>query len=529
MSDIRTEGEDNLVWTSASIVNSGADYVDIAFVSEFGDLHWVIYDDLAGAYQYFVNAALPDLSVFRTLWRLNPDLFLNGRTYLKDEALPDFALYANATKVQDETWELSDGSYITKYDFSDYVRLRDYYGVYGAGVGSWYIHPSTEYFAGSQLSQTLTVSSYSIVQEDLRLTIPKVHRESSTGDSVQLNVVQDTSHFRVAADVHLAEGKTWGPWLWYLNDGSLSDVAARREQELASFPYSFYNDTAYHSRGALSGTLTLSDGRPAADASVFLGDTNTTTRPLVQGANSYHTTQADENGAFSFPSVKTGSYALYAWANGSSIGDVYTNVTLDPISIVQDETNALGNIVWEASGHTQIFQLGTFDKAAGEFKNGGFPYQHGLTDESPANLTFTIGQDEEKEDWYYAQSAIGKWEIEFEISAADLEAYGSGNGSSVSDSSSVALLSISLAGYSQSATMEIDINGVLLDTLDKDTLASDPALYRSGRNSGEWRFFQYEIEAGVLAEGANSVGFNVTRYTQWRGFMWDTVVLEWLD
>ncbi|KAG9569370.1 polysaccharide lyase family 4 protein, partial [Aureobasidium melanogenum] len=33
------------------------------FVSEKGDLHWVIHDDLAGSYQYFVNRALGDSDI----------------------------------------------------------------------------------------------------------------------------------------------------------------------------------------------------------------------------------------------------------------------------------------------------------------------------------------------------------------------------------------------------------------------------------------------------------------------------------
>lgn len=44
----------------------------------------------------------------------------------------------------------------------------------------------------------------------------QVHRESATGDSVQLNVFLDTSHFRVGADTTQPAGKIWGPWLWYL-------------------------------------------------------------------------------------------------------------------------------------------------------------------------------------------------------------------------------------------------------------------------------------------------------------------------
>jgi rhamnogalacturonan endolyase len=50
----------------------------------------------------------------------------------------------------------------------------------------------------------------------------QVHRESSTGDAVQLNVVQDTSHFRVGAKTPQPMGKIWGPWLWYLVSITLS-------------------------------------------------------------------------------------------------------------------------------------------------------------------------------------------------------------------------------------------------------------------------------------------------------------------
>lgn len=48
------------------------------------------------------------------------------------------------------------------------------------------------------------------------LTRVQVHRESATGDSVQLNVVQDTSHFRLGLATAQPVGKIWGPWLWYL-------------------------------------------------------------------------------------------------------------------------------------------------------------------------------------------------------------------------------------------------------------------------------------------------------------------------
>ncbi|KAG8623901.1 hypothetical protein KVT40_008877 [Elsinoe batatas] len=489
------DGENIFVWTSASIVSQGQDYIDVAFTSTQGDFHWVIYDDLAGAYQYFVNRALPDISILRSLWRLDPVRFTHGRTYLKDQVLPDWSLYANATKVQDETWQLANGTFITKYDFSTPARARDFNGVYGARTGSWYIHPSYEYYSGNHLAQTLTV-----------------HRESATGDAVQLNVVQDTSHFQIGVKTSQPPGKTWGPWLWYLNNGSKADASARVKLEISKFPYTFLNDTTYHTRGSLSGTLRLSDGRPASSAAIFLGDPDTTIRPLAQGSEYRYTTFADAEGRFTIPAIRTGTYGLYAWSNGGAISDVYTNFTSSPITISADKETSLGTLTWSVpSDREQIFQIGAFDKTARGFKHSG-PYLHGLAGGSPANLTFTVGQSK-TEEWWFAQSNIGTWEVVFDLPAAGLNRS--------------ALLTVSLAGYSQSTSLVVGVNGQTVGRLNKDLLTSDPAVYRSGTVSGEWRLVQFEVAKGVLREGRNRVTFEVDRFVLWRGFLWDSVILEW--
>jgi rhamnogalacturonan endolyase len=102
----------NLNWTSVSITKETRDYLDICFTANEGDLHWVVYNDMAGAYQYSVNRALPVLvkrcSVLITL--LSP----TEKTNIKDGPLPTLAEIDAGTKVQDETWLTADGTYITK-------------------------------------------------------------------------------------------------------------------------------------------------------------------------------------------------------------------------------------------------------------------------------------------------------------------------------------------------------------------------------------------------------------------------------
>jgi rhamnogalacturonan endolyase len=362
----------------------------------------------------------------------------------------------------------------------------------------------------------------------------QVHRESSKGDAVQLNVVQDTSHFRASAKLPQAVGKTWGPWLWYLvctsspphsfllsktntqNNGSLADAQHRASLERKTYPYAFFRDTVYHSRGALKGSLVLSDGRPASGAAVFLGDTDTSIRPLIQGTNSYYTTYADATGSFSFEKVRSGKYGLYASSNGGSIGDVYTNFTLSPVNVEKGETTSLEELEWSVpQNHERIFQIGAFDKKSTEFKNGGAVRQHGLTEQGPANLTFVVGESQDA-DWYYASSKLGSWDVVFNTTRPS--------------SSSKALLTVSLAGYSQSTQLGIYLNGnTTVGSVGKANTASDPALYRSGTTSGEGHFLQYEVRAEALREGKNVLSFVVERYTLWRGVMWDSVVLEWVD
>lgn len=204
--------QSDLNLTNAYVYKKTGEYTDIAFVAKEGEFHWVLTPTLAGAYQYFVNKALPTLGEFRTLWRLDNDTFTHGKTDERDEALPPVTDILAATNVQDETWQRADGSFITKYDFSTFMPTIEgqssYWGVHGtlknstgakaAGVGSWYIHGGKDYLNGDHLKQELMV-----------------HRESRTGDTVQLNMIHGTHFQALSSDVFPA-GKTWGPWLWYL-------------------------------------------------------------------------------------------------------------------------------------------------------------------------------------------------------------------------------------------------------------------------------------------------------------------------
>ncbi len=412
--------------------------------------------------------------------------------------MPTLAEIENSIKVQDETWLTADGTYITKYDFADFIRNQKFYGVYGPGYGSWYINPGKDEYNGNQLKQELLV-----------------HRESSSGDVVQLNMLHGT-HFMASSSDAFEVDKTWGPWLWYLNDGSIPDVTHKAKEEFRRFPYSWFTSPAYQLRGSVSGSLKLSDGRPASGAAVFLGDNNPNETSLDMGRYNYYTTYADSNGVFEFTNVRASEYALQAWSNGAPIGDVSTTYLQNNVIVEAKQETRLGLLNWKTQGRKQIVQVGEFDRKSLGFKYGGAPHQHALVADCPADLTFIPGFSNES-DWCFGQSALGTWTVAFNLTARDFPL---GN-------SSAAVVSVSLAGYSSGSTSSILLNNVLIGNLTSEYIATDPCLYRSATTSGEWHLYEFPVATGILQQGLNQLQFVMTRFTLWHGMMWDTVIVEW--
>ncbi|KAJ2904562.1 hypothetical protein MKZ38_007761 [Zalerion maritima] len=508
----------DLAWLSASISSSGTykgtKWLDVEFNAAEGDMHWVIFAGQHGAYQYFVNHDLPTLGEFRTLWRLDNTTFTHGHTDILDEALPPLEWYIAENKVQDETWSAPEGvpndeegvdmmGYITKYDWTSYLRDQVFYGVYGEEVGSWYINPGKDYYGGDTLKQELMV-----------------HRESATGDAVQLNMIHGT-HFQAASSDDFPDGKMWGPWLWYLNDGSKPDAEKVARQEFAAWPYSWFEDADYQSRGTVKGRLRLSDGRAAAGATVFLGDNEPNKTTLDMGTDYYYTTTANSGGYFQFEDVRSGTYGLQAWSAGGKLADVNTVVLQNDVEVAKGKTTNLGKVEWEVSSKVRLFQVGDFDRKGLGFQYGGYPYTHALSELCPENITYAAGQSNDEE-WCFVQARIGSWSISFTPSRSQIKK---------KSNDGTATLIVSIAGYSAGASSEIIVNGetVVGDlTSGMDGLANDQSVYRSCTEAGEWRYLEFEFDSDLINEGGkNEVTFHITRQTTWHGFLWDAIALEW--
>lgn len=276
----------------------------------------------------------------------------------------------------------------------------------------------------------------------------------------------------------------------------------------------------------MTGRLTLSDGRPAAHAAVFLGDNDPEKTTLEMGSDYYYTTYADADGVFTFTQVRADalSYGLQAWSNGtntSALANVTTVFAQNDVVVASGgATTDLGNLTWPVSSSTnktQLFQVGAFDRYAYGFAYGGAPHEHALVANCPADLTFTAGTSA-TEEWCFGQTYVGNWTVVFDVPSAPGE-------------DNNATLIVSLAGYSTGTTARVVANDahVLGELTSGDEgLENDPGLYRSATAAGEWRYLEFGFDAvEVLAEGENRITFEVTRNTTWRGFMWDSIILEW--
>ncbi len=333
-----------------------------------------------------------------------------------------------------------------------------------------------------------------------------VHIDATSGDAVVLNMLS-ASHFGTPS-VTIPSGKIYGPWLVYFNDGSIADALEQASREEERWPYRWLSNPHYPlSRSTVTGTLHLAEGRPAAGAMVTLAQSGGDV--YAQGTDYIFSAQADFGGHFSIPHVRPGTYSLYAYATGGFIGEITDQYERDGIAIAGPRVD-LGKLTWAPPRYKHfLWQIGQADRKASEFKLGNLPRQYGLWNQVPANLTYTIGQSTPKNDWYYAQTQVGTWTVNFNLR----ETY-SGN----------AHLTVALAGLSRTAAVTVAVNGTAVGSYPAFT--NDQAIYRSANQSGYYHLIPITFPASVLQAGANTVTFQATNVSSGGGTMYDTIKLE---
>ena len=467
---------------------------------------------------------------------------------------------SDAGNAGDETWilpannpaGLPAGTVYSKYDWCLYYAEAPMWGHLGHGFGAWFIPVSTESYAGGPLRQDLAVHQDALILNYLGgghlgsggtasgRNGDKLHGPwyvyFNKGDSLDA-IVAD------AKKTALAEQKKW-PYQW-MNDPlyptkrtAVSGQLVISHDRSAAYAYIILaqpgnpgggrggrggrggaapaasNATAVNAAGisipivnpnaaAFGQEVAPTDAASVAGGRGRGGPNNgaATDRASVianQGGDYIFYVKADADGKFTLPTVRPGTYTLYAWQTQGSITQSFAKDNIE----VKGDTLDLGQLAWDPPYHPNLlWQIGQADRMAGEFKFGSSPRTAQWMLQVPANLTFTIGQSKESTDWYYAQKT-GTWTVKFNLN----KTY-SGNG----------YLTVAIAGGTGSVAASL--NGTAVGSL---SYPDDASVRRSANRSGRYARNEYSFPTSLLKQGENTL----TLTCNGNGLMYDTIVME---
>ncbi len=530
-------GRDHLVTDVVRIVKVTPDLAHFAVVDNRAlhlEHHFVMLRGESGVHPYVIVKSAPGANAgeTRTMYRFDMDVLDWAWSGERTGKQPKYAFLQSISEVGnlgDETWRLPDGTVYQKYDYCPYYAETPMWGHYGHGFGVFFMPVSNESYAGGPLRQELAVHQ----------------------DALILNYIGG-GHFGGGGGATGRNGeKIHGPWFLYFNAGAsndavIADALKTAAAEKKKWPYRWMEEPLYPvQRTTVTGQLVLTHDRSTAGAYIILGQPDngprrgggggfnrrggaepTGTPPVEDRASILYTqsgdyiyyVKADAAGKFTLPAVRPGKYTLYAW---STQGPVTQSFAKDGVEVSGD-TLDLGKVEWDAPYHPNlVFQVGQADRMAGEFKLGHAPRSNQNTRLVPSDLTFTAGQSQPGNDWYYAQHS-GTWTIAF-----NLEKVPTGKG----------YLTIPIAGGP--GNVSVRVNG---DEVGQIAKPDDASVRRAANRSGVYARYEFTFPAEQLKAGANTVTLQIVSRNRGtgeaeptgqqpgsmnnNGIMYDTVVLE---
>ena len=456
-------------------------------------------------YTYAIAEGTDSVSLLkeaRFVYRLDPGKFRYGYVTPEQQGtLPtNTMMKTDVTTIQDATFQLSDGTIYTKYDWANYIKNTLCHGVmthdasvWGRHYGIWVINPSDEYINGGPTRQELTV-----------------HADNRS--NVLLNMLQG-EHFGAGAQTYSAgDKKIYGPFVLYLNSGDdrdvlLVDALAQRDAEQAAWPYPFLikDETLYPvQRSTVTGQLRVNgfEGRNR----IVLAQAGSTI--YDQGKDYIYWAETDSAGHFSIQNVRPGNYTLYAYAIEGLNTETYSH---DDIH-VQPGDNALGTFEWTPTTcSTLLFSIGTNNRQSDGFRLSDSLRAYALYQQVPQNITYTVGTSTDAEDWYYAQTKNdGTWTIRFYCA----QTY-----------DDIVLFTASIAGSSNHPKLTIGCNETQVIT---HSFLSDGSVYRSSNTGGRHQLFRCLLPVSLLVQGWNKLTLSLSDAgtNLGGGILWDCIKLE---
>jgi len=485
------------------VVREQPDLIELSFYHDAADhfqydLHYIMRAGISGVYCFLLehhDAKAPEAYYGQTRWGISADENLFNYHLVRDNhqgPMPNMKVDFN-DKVSDWTFRLPDSSYYSKYDYADYIEDKHVHGMAGqrSGYGMFVIQAAFEYLLGGPTKQFQNVHAG-----------PFLICTLNDGHFLWDNRPSDNA-------ITGEWSKLSGPFLLYVNTGKnvkdiWDDAKKQSEKEILQWPYLWMKNAEYPleaERGTVSGTLRFADGAKAKQAHVILAASDIDWQAQAKGCMFF--TKTDENGNFVLKNVRPGNYCMYTY--GCDVTDEFGK---RDIIVAPGKTNDLGTLTWLTSNYKKLWQIGTADRFTDGFKFSDHPRNYEVWMHVPANINYTIGKSNPAEDWYYAQTQTGIWNVLFNVN----EAY-KGEG----------IITVGIAGAAKNAQYDVFLNDEMLG---KYYFGNDCSVYRSAIRGGYYQKLEVKFPAKLLKQGENKVSFKLPHCKPGGGILYDVVKLE---
>ena len=439
------------------------------------EYHIIMEKGLSGLYAYVKATNNNDhpltFSETRTVYRFNPRTMHQVTNGIQEGILPDENELIDARLVQDTTWQFSDGTYYSKYDYAGYIRQSPYLGVFEKGYGAWLISASREYHSGGPLKQDLLVHQ----------------------DALIVNYMTGGHFGTPALKAPVGWSKIYGPWLLYFNNGTddemKTDVIRRTKLEHKRWPYKWMSESDYPLKRA-----TLKGKVSSHVRSMVVLSSSLTEEFDLQTLGFSYSTETDKSGHFEIEHIRPGTYKLTAYpVEGYGIG-----IQSEKLVTITEGTNRANldllvpkDVKWS---------IGETNRRSDSYRYSNEKRNYIWHTLPPADLEFEIGKSDIHTDWYYAQTKPGTWTIRYKDSP---------NGKKRILRIGIAAASnivSSTSGASGSPILVVGVNGHLLDEFH---YKNDQSIYRSAPQSGNFRFETIIIPASLVTKEDNFINLTI--------------------
>ena len=346
-----------------------------------------------------------------------------------------------------------------------------------------------------------------------------------------------------ARGIQIRTNESWrkivGPFLIYCNGGKTpqalwQDALARAAQEKKDWPFPWAEAAGYEHtdrRGRVSGRLVMHDAQ-APNASVagawaglaaapYSADVRKGEQTVIDwqtdGKHYQYWTRADAAGRFTIPNVRPGTFTLYAFTDG-----VLGDFSRAEVRVEEGKTTNLDDLAWTPVRYgRQLWEIGTPNRSAEEFRHGDHYWQWGLynlyPDEFPNDVDFVIGKSDYRRDWNYAQppQPDGKgrwtnttWRIRFNLDRA---------------AQGAATLGLAICG-ARGGPVAVSLNGQSIGSTGE--LPESGVMHRDGIRSAPLTECNLKFDASLLKPGENVIALTKHVRTWTDGVLYDYLRLE---